>query len=151
MDPLLWLAVVMFSMPKGRTPDEAEEIRSHDVGGAASASVNSPTARQSENGSPRMPRRRLSGRPSRKAVLVSYCLAAVLLCMILPWRARWGSSDLVLGYGPVWSPPDRDGRGRHAVPDFERLFAELAGLSALAGALFLIARRPDPTAAHAGP
>ncbi len=70
---------------------------------------------------------------SKKGIIIAYCIAMVLACIYVPWKAEIRGSYYSLGvtlslqYSPIWSPPVKG----IAVVDFQRVILEFVGLTAL--------------------
>jgi len=72
---------------------------------------------------------------TKKIIIVAYCLAIVLACIFVPWKAEIQGSyysrgvTISLQYSFIWSPPAKG----IAVVDFQRVVLEILGITALSG------------------
>lgn len=78
---------------------------------------------------------------AKKVIIIAYCLAIVLACIYVPWKAEIQGSyysrgiTISLQYSFIWSPPAKG----MAVVDFQRVVLEIVGITALSGlAIFLV-------------
>lgn len=74
---------------------------------------------------------------TRRRIIVSYCIALALVCLIVPWKAEIkgesGSLTASLGYSPIWWPPafgDNE-PGYYASVDYSRVILEIIAITVL--------------------
>jgi len=80
-------------------------------------------------------------RPYRCTVLLLYCVALLVACAYVPWKADLRGVQLPLGYAYLWQPPTQQSTGQSmaafASVDIARLSVTLLAVSA-AGGIFLL-------------
>lgn len=75
---------------------------------------------------------------TRRKIIIIYCIAIALVCIVVPWKAEIkGASSTFsasLGYSVIWSPPafGTGDPGDYSSVDYSRLIVEIIALTALA-------------------